>query len=106
MPLVGGGEVFVVVGGGALFVVVGGGVGAGVGVGDEVVVGGGEPWVVVGAGAGLDAVATGAGARTISTRLACTCGFEASVTLRSWRPAATPWNVILAPALRLTEPRT
>jgi hypothetical protein len=86
-------------------VVVGGGVGAGAGVGDEVVVGGGELWVVVGAGVGVD-VGVGVGARTISTWLACTCGFDASVTLRSWRPAATPWNVILAPALRLIEPRT
>jgi len=105
MPPVGGGDVFVVVGGGELWVVVGGGVGAGAGVGDDVVVGGGELWVVVGAGVGVD-VGVGVGARTISTWLACTCGFDASVTLRSWRPAATPWNVILAPALRLIEPRT
>ena len=103
MPLVGGGEVFVVVGGGELLVVVGGGVGvgAGVGVGDEVVVGGGA-WLVV---AGVE-TGGGFGGRTISTRLACTCGFDARLTRRSWRPAATPWNVILAPALRLTEPRT
>jgi hypothetical protein len=103
MPLVGGGEVFVVVGGGELLVVVGGGVGvgAGAGVGDEVVVGGGA-WLVV---AGVEA--GGAfGGRTITIRLAWMCGFDASVTRRSWRPAATPWNVILAPALRLIEPRT
>jgi hypothetical protein len=103
MPLVGGGEVFVVVGGGELLVVVGGGVGvgAGVGVGDAVVVGDGA-WLVV---AGVE-TGGGFGGRTISTRLACTCGFDASVTLRLWRPAATPWKVILTPALRLTEPRT
>jgi hypothetical protein len=105
MPLVGGGEVFVVVGGGELLVVVGGGVGvgvgAGVGVGDEVVVGGGAWLVVVGV-----ATATGFGGRTVTTRLAWMWGFDASVTRRSWRPAATPWNVILAPALRLIEPRT
>ena len=77
MPPDGGGEVFVVVGGGELLVVVGGGVGAGAGGGDAVVVGGGAWLVVVGETGG------GVGARTISTRLACTCGFEASVTLRS-----------------------
>jgi hypothetical protein len=89
-------------GGGALLVVVGGGVGAGAGVGDDVVVGGGAWLVVVGVGAGA---AAGAGARTITTSLKCTCGFEASVTVRLCRPAATPWNVIFAPALRLIEPR-
>ena len=100
-PPDGGGDVFVVGGGGggggALFVVVGGG--AGVGVGADVVVGGGD-WLVVvwvtGGGVG--------GERTITTSLMCTCGLEASVTLRSWRPAVTPWKVIVEPALRLTEP--
>jgi hypothetical protein len=101
MPLVGGGEVLVVVGGGALFVVVGGGAGAGAGIGDDVVVGAGA-WLVV---AGV-ATGGGFGGRTVTTTLARTCGLEASVTLRSWRPAATPWNVILAPAVRLIEPRT
>jgi len=100
MPPDGGGEVLVVVGGGgggALFVVVGGGAGAGVG--DDVVVGGGD-WLVV-----VWVTCGGVGGwRTITTSLMCTCGFEASVTLRSWRPAVTPWKVIVEPALRLTEP--
>lgn len=86
-------------GGGALWVVVGGGVGAGVG--DDVVVGAGAgdevAWVACG---------VGVGGRTMTTSLMWTWGSEASVTLRSCRPAATPWNVIFAPALRLTEPST
>jgi hypothetical protein len=104
MPPDGGGAVLVVVGGGgggALFVVVGGGAGAGVGLGDDVV--GAGAWLVVEVAC---TVGVGAGGRTITTSLMCTCGFEARATLRSWRPAATPWNVILGPALRLIEPRT
>jgi hypothetical protein len=109
MPPDGGGEAFVVVGGGVLFVVVGGGVGAGAGagagvVGDDVVVVVGGAWLVVVAGAGGGASA-GLGARTTTTSLICTCWSEANVTLRWCRPAATPWNVISAPALRLIEPR-
>jgi hypothetical protein len=97
----GGGVAFVVVGGaggGVLFVVVGGGAGAGAGVGEEVV--GATAWVV-GVGVGV-----AAGACTVTTSLARMCWLDARVTVRSCRPGATPWNVILLPALRLTDPRT